>query len=80
MDTFIFVMFELEERESEIFIVRVCSLLSGFSWVDRGRFLAHTHCQIKHFSVAKQKYLHAQQSIKMNTTRGTKSKIIVVVL
>ena len=80
MESFIFVMFEKKERESEIFVVRVCALLSGFCWVDRGRFLAHTHGQIKHFSVAKQKYLHAPQSLKTNTTRGIKSGIIVVVV
>ena len=76
METFILVMFEQKERESEIFVVRVCALLSGFCWVDRGRFLAHTHCKIKHFSVAKQKYL----PLKTNTTRGIKSGIIVVVV
>ena len=73
-------MFEEEERESEIFVVRVCVLLSGFYWIDRGRFLAHTQCQNKHFSVVKQKDLHTPQSLKTNTTRGIKSKIIVVVL
>ena len=67
METFIFVMFEQEERESEIFVVRV--LLSGFCWVDRSRFLAHTHRRIKHFSLAKQKHLHAlQDHVEVDTT------------
>ena len=46
-----------------MFVVRVCILLVGFYWVDRGRFLAHTQCQNKHLSVVKQKYLHAPHSL-----------------
>ena len=80
METFIFVMFEEEERESEIFVVRVCALLSGFCWVDRGRFLAHTHCQDKHGRGEAKISARATQSLKTNTTRGIKSGIIVVVV
>ena len=40
-------MFEREKQVSEIFVVCVCVLLSGFCWVNRGLVLAHMHYQIK---------------------------------
>ena len=73
METFIFVTFEQEERESEIFVVHVCVLLSGLCWIDRGWFLAHMHCQVKHICGEAKTSARATQSLKMNTARGIKS-------
>ena len=44
----------------------------GFVGSTGVEFLAHTNCQIKHFSVMKQKY-RVDISLKMNTTGGIKS-------
>ena len=47
----------------------------------QGLLLAHMHCQVKHFSLAKQTYLHAPQvHSEVNTMRGIKSRIVIVVV
>ena len=56
-------MLEYEERESEVLVVRVCVLLSEFSWVDIGLFLAHTDCQIELISLAKQNKAKTKQKM-----------------
>ena len=59
-------------RYSLFMFVLCCRGFVGSTGVDFSR----THCQIKHFSLAMQKYLHAPQDhFEVNTTRSIKSKI-----
>ena len=47
----------------------------------QGSVLAHMHHQIKHFSLVKQKYLHAPKAhSEENTMQSITSRIVIVVV
>ena len=54
--------------------------MSGLCRVDRGRFLAHMHCHIKHFCGEAKISACATQSLKINTTQVIKSRTVIVVV